>query len=176
MVTVVRGQERVDMDNGEFRKIVQDRQLQPTDWISCTDGRFHQAREIAAIKPYLPAQESLGDALAKLFVGAVVVAGVVCAAGAVISAIDEATRPKTRRRRVYFDEPLTQAKRREVRERDDETCQYCGCHAPDGHVDHERSRADGGTNRIDNLVWACIPCNTRKGRDSASQFRRRMGF
>ena len=51
--------------------------------------------------------------------------------------------------------------------RDGFTCRYCGAQAgQDGvelHIDHVLSVADGGDNRIDNLVTACQKCNGGKG-------------
>ncbi|CAG0947221.1 hypothetical protein ANRL1_03827 [Anaerolineae bacterium] len=189
MVTVVRGEERVDLDEPVFWKLAEARQLQPTDWVSCTDGQFRQAQQIWELKTYLPEPvpvqspspqptqqgEDFFDVLGKLVLGAVAIAGAVYVACKIGQVLDDALGPK-QRRIVYNDEPLTEAKRQQIRERDQETCQYCGVHAPHGHVDHERSRADGGTNRSDNLVWACITCNTSKGNDNAAQFRRRMGL
>ncbi|MCQ3949294.1 MAG: hypothetical protein DPW14_05640 [Planctomycetes bacterium] len=162
--------------------------MQPTDWVSCSDGQLRQAQHIWKLKAFLPQpepapvpvpqpappQDNFFTVLGKVLLGAAAIAGAAYVAVKIGEALDDAMRPK-QRRIVYNDEPLTDAKRQQIRERDQETCQYCGVHAPNGHVDHERSRADGGTNRVDNLVWACITCNTSKGSDSAAQFRRRMG-
>lgn len=52
-----------------------------------------------------------------------------------------------------------------VKGRDSELCQYCYKHAPDGkdgEVDHILPLAQGGTDGIDNLVWACKECNQQK--------------
>lgn len=48
--------------------------------------------------------------------------------------------------------------------RDDFTCQYCGLKAPAAelHVDHRVPRAEGGKDSEDNLVTACITCNSGK--------------
>lgn len=56
----------------------------------------------------------------------------------------------------------------------DGTCRYCekqitfsnyGAHGRRGawHVDHSVSKANGGTNHLNNLFPACIPCNLEKG-------------
>lgn len=49
--------------------------------------------------------------------------------------------------------------------RDDFRCQYCGeQHAPrDLTFDHVVPRRDGGGTSWDNIVAACVPCNSRKG-------------
>jgi hypothetical protein len=52
-----------------------------------------------------------------------------------------------------------------VKNRDNELCQYCYKYAPDGEdgeVDHILPLAQGGTDGIDNLVWACRECNQLK--------------
>lgn len=61
------------------------------------------------------------------------------------------------------DTPLTAKERRIIRERDEEICFYCDNYAPNGHVDHRMSRANGGGNEPENLTWACVFCNCSKG-------------
>lgn len=55
--------------------------------------------------------------------------------------------------------------------RDQQRCRYCGReldpHAPPGHpdhltLDHVIPFIWGGTNTLDNVVVACMPCNSRK--------------
>lgn len=75
-------------------------------------------------------------------------------------------------RRVPNDEYLPDWKKQIVRERDGEICTYCEAHDPNGHVDHRVSRKNGGTNHLNNLVWACSPCNLSKGAMNAREFRR----
>ena len=53
------------------------------------------------------------------------------------------------------------ASRGEIMRRDDYTCQYCGSVATT--LDHVHPVSKGGTSRWDNLVAACVPCNTKKG-------------
>jgi DNA-binding XRE family transcriptional regulator len=45
----------------------------------------------------------------------------------------------------------------------DGVCYYCGT-ADATHVDHIIPRVCGGTDRWDNLIAACLPCNLRKHR------------
>lgn len=60
---------------------------------------------------------------------------------------------------------ISKGVRFEVFKRDRFTCQYCGAHPPSVilHVDHIQAVANGGTNAIDNLITACLPCNLGKG-------------
>jgi 5-methylcytosine-specific restriction endonuclease McrA len=55
--------------------------------------------------------------------------------------------------------------RRNIFERDKNTCQYCGRKLPKMELtlDHVIPRARGGIDSWDNLVLACMPCNVRKG-------------
>ena len=50
-----------------------------------------------------------------------------------------------------------------VKNRDGSVCQYCGAYAPDGGADHVTPLTQGGTDALDNLVWACKECNSSKG-------------
>ena len=52
--------------------------------------------------------------------------------------------------------------RREVFERDQHACQYCGVSTRDLTLDHIVPRVRGGTHTWENVVSACIPCNHRK--------------
>lgn len=66
-------------------------------------------------------------------------------------------------------------------------CCYCGCGVimPGSHswkqnlqlrpnaatVEHLRRKADGGTDRLDNLAMACKSCNSRRGAMSWVEFK-----
>lgn len=65
--------------------------------------------------------------------------------------------------------PIAPAVRFAVFQRDAFTCQYCGRSAPKVqlHADHRISRANGGSDEMDNLVTACSECNYGKGRLNA---------
>ena len=52
--------------------------------------------------------------------------------------------------------------RREVFERDQYTCQYCGVPSGELTLDHIIPRVHGGGHNWENVVSACIPCNHRK--------------
>lgn len=62
-------------------------------------------------------------------------------------------------------QPLSVKIRFAVLSRDGFRCRYCGRRAPDVvlHVDHVRSRKDGGTDDPSNLCAACADCNHGKG-------------
>ena len=55
---------------------------------------------------------------------------------------------------------------RQVEERAGGRCEYCRMHqALQGatfHVEHVRPRAEGGSDDLDNLAWACPGCNLKK--------------
>lgn len=55
--------------------------------------------------------------------------------------------------------------RRNIYLRDNYTCQYCGVMPPKDEltIDHVLPRSRGGRSTWDNVVLACIRCNTRKG-------------
>lgn len=53
--------------------------------------------------------------------------------------------------------------------RDCYTCVYCGSEE-DLHADHRIPVARGGSNRLDNLVTACGPCNQSKGPKSVEDW------
>lgn len=54
--------------------------------------------------------------------------------------------------------------RKLVQKRDKSICYHCGQVAEDGHCDHLIPISSGGTDVIENLVWSCGSCNTKKGR------------
>lgn len=98
-------------------------------------------------------QYTLGEIILGVGLGIALVGGVII----VVEILNNLFGP------VRNDEPLTSAMRSFIRERDNETCFYCGDYAPYGHVDHHISRANGGSNGFENLSWSCAPCNWRKG-------------
>ncbi len=49
-------------------------------------------------------------------------------------------------------------------------CAYCGTSGVPLNIDHVRPRSRGGSNRISNLVLACVPCNQTKGNTSVEAF------
>lgn len=68
---------------------------------------------------------------------------------------------------LFFDRlPHKEVKftRHNIFERDRNTCQYCGKHFDrrELNLDHIIPRDRGGSTTWENIVCACIPCNTRK--------------
>ena len=62
--------------------------------------------------------------------------------------------------------PISKKTRFEVFKRDRFTCQYCGRMSPDVilEVDHIKPVAEGGTNKMINLITSCRDCNRGKGK------------
>ena len=67
---------------------------------------------------------------------------------------------------------ITPALRSQVARRARHRCEYCLIHKNDTafrpQVDHIVSRKHGGLSNIENLAYACVLCNRRKGSDVAS--------
>ena len=136
-------------------------------------NQFLRADQFSDVAPYLP--KSIGEIIVEVIGSALVVGTVVvlsAGAASLLESLFGTTAPKRRKSRVPNKEPLENWKKEFVRARDQEICTYCGCHDPCGHVDHKTSRANGGSNLLRNLVWACSSCNCSKGRMNASQFMR----
>ena len=63
---------------------------------------------------------------------------------------------------------MTEAVRKQVRERAGHQCEYCQLHQDDSplaalHIEHIRPRKHGGGDNLENLCLACIECNLHKG-------------
>ena len=67
---------------------------------------------------------------------------------------------------------IAEALRNEVARRAHHRCEYCLIHEDDiafrPHIDHIVSRKHGGLSDIENLAYACVLCNRRKGSDVTS--------
>src|SRR5260370_17069673 len=50
------------------------------------------------------------------------------------------------------------------------TCAYCGAKDTPLQVEHIVQEGRGGSDRVDNLTLACVPCNQRKGNKTAGEF------
>lgn len=66
--------------------------------------------------------------------------------------------------------------RRNVLARDGHVCQYCGRHFPTHllSIDHVVPRSRGGATTWENVVCACLTCNTRKGGRNPSEARMKL--
>ncbi|MEX2671011.1 MAG: HNH endonuclease [Phycisphaeraceae bacterium] len=63
--------------------------------------------------------------------------------------------------------------RRNIYARDHNICQYCGSRFPTNELtlDHVKPRTQGGDSSWQNLVCACVACNSRKGGRTPEQAR-----
>jgi hypothetical protein len=180
MIIFKRGEHQVSYEPQEFWSLAKLGQLLRSDLIfDWGSGQFLPVGRFADVEPYLP-PKSLGDIIEDLIVGALSVGAVlVVGAGAIIlleSVFGSGQPASNRKSRARNNEPLEVWKKEFVRVRDGETCTYCGCYAPTGHVDHKTSRANGGSNLLRNLAWACCSCNCSKGRMNAPQFRKLASY
>lgn len=145
--------------------------ISESDLVLCADGRFHPINQVPSLCSYLlhlqRVQRRVAAQKPNGWGAALLIISLTC-----LVLIDFYDPPlKSRLRwRSRNDEPLTPSLRVYVRERDGEICTYCGCYAPDGHVDHRVSRVNGGSNHLNNLSWACSECNLKKGAMNARQF------
>lgn len=177
-VIVVRGNQQVSYEQQRFWLLAKSGHFLRSDLIfNWASGQFLPADSFADVEPYLPAK-SFGEIIGDV-IGVVLSAGTVIVIGAgainlLESIFGEAQPANKRKRRAPNYEPLETWKKEFVRQRDDEICTYCGCCAPRGHVDHKTSRANGGSNLLRNLAWACGHCNCSKGRMNAPLFRKLM--
>ena len=67
--------------------------------------------------------------------------------------------------------PVLKMTRKEVLQRDDYTCQYCGKRGHDLTIDHVVPRHRGGPHVWENVVAACKGCNHRKGGRTTAEAR-----
>jgi 5-methylcytosine-specific restriction endonuclease McrA len=66
----------------------------------------------------------------------------------------------------YREIPLT---RRNILNRDNHSCQYCGYTGSDLTLDHVIPRSRGGIDSWENLTTACMRCNVKKGSRSPKE-------
>jgi 5-methylcytosine-specific restriction endonuclease McrA len=84
---------------------------------------------------------------------------------AVRSAKNVFEHPSVIRLRRYIHVPVRKVElsRKNILRRDNNRCQYCGTTKPPLTIDHIMPRSRGGLDTWENLVCACIKCNTKKG-------------
>ncbi len=80
---------------------------------------------------------------------------------------------------IYYDRvPQREVRftRRNIFHRDRNRCQYCGksFRQSDLNVDHVVPLSRGGTSCWENVVCACIPCNSRKGSRTPDEARMKL--
>ena len=64
---------------------------------------------------------------------------------------------------VRFNKKRIPLSRKNILKRDNHICQYCNRKSSFMTVDHIVPKHKGGSDSWENLVTACVPCNTRKG-------------
>jgi 5-methylcytosine-specific restriction endonuclease McrA len=86
--------------------------------------------------------------------------------------------PKVIRLLEYARLPKQDVKlnRRNIFARDKNTCQFCGGRFPTSElsIDHVLPRSQGGGSTWENLVCACVACNSRKGGRTPDQARMKL--
>ncbi len=70
--------------------------------------------------------------------------------------------------------PHVKLNKREVLQRDDYTCQYCGRQGGELTLDHVVPRHRGGRHAWTNLVTACPACNRKKGGKTSADAQMRL--
>ncbi len=73
--------------------------------------------------------------------------------------------PSIIRLNIYIHKPFRKVvlNRKNIHKRDNHTCQYCGRNNRPMTIDHVVPKSYGGEDSWENLVCACIKCNTKKG-------------
>jgi len=129
--------------------------LRNSDLVLAQNGYFYPVYSFPELRKYFPQPTTpkLSEIVDGIGITVLITVSIVGVAIAVGSLLQPA----------YNDKPLTHGIRDYIRERDGEICNYCEVYAPNGHVDHRISRANGGSNNFDNLTWACVSCNCSKG-------------
>jgi 5-methylcytosine-specific restriction endonuclease McrA len=61
--------------------------------------------------------------------------------------------------------------RRNILNRDDHTCQYCGFNGDELTLDHVMPKSRGGPESWENIVSACVKCNVKKGNRTPQEAR-----
>jgi len=70
--------------------------------------------------------------------------------------------------------PVVKLTRKEVLQRDDHLCQYCGKRGNDLTLDHIMPRHRGGQHTWENVVAACRSCNHKKGGRTLAESKMRL--
>ncbi len=110
-----------------------------------------------------------GDGRTEAF-GAVLGVGLFVGAVCLLTGVFDPDRSS--RKRPANQTRVNEWKREYVSVRDGWRCTYCGRRVTRSsrHIDHSCSRANGGTNHLNNLRLACRPCNLSKGALNSRDF------
>ncbi len=159
---MIRNNHKYWISENEFHQLLELKQIRSSDLIQSQSGQFFRADQFQELRPFLVNDLSTTfNSLLKLV-----------AFGATSYLIVKAfEKPKTKRRKPN-KETVPSWKRDYVRYRDGSYCTYCGrrVNRRTGHVDHSKSRRNGGSNHLNNLRLACIDCNLSKGSLNSNQF------
>lgn len=172
MIGFVRDGQQFQLEPSAFLEWARAGNLRPTDQVLGTDGQYRPASTYADLATYLPKQPqpSLLEGVLKagLAIGGVWLT---------LKIANELFGPKPVRLRstplrARNTERVEEWKREYVYIRDGGQCVYCGASVAFSsvHIDHSVSRANGGTNHLNNLRTACWVCNLAKGARNARQF------
>lgn len=73
--------------------------------------------------------------------------------------------PSVIRLRRYIHVPVKKVElsRKNILRRDNHQCQYCSTSKAPLTIDHVQPKSRGGNDTWENLVCACVKCNTKKG-------------
>ncbi len=79
--------------------------------------------------------------------------------------------PSVIRLNTYIHRPYKKVilNRKNIIRRDRNTCQYCGKNSRPMTIDHVIPKSYGGKDAWENLVCACVQCNTKKGNRTPEQ-------
>jgi 5-methylcytosine-specific restriction endonuclease McrA len=75
---------------------------------------------------------------------------------------------------IHVPRKRVELTRRNILKRDQFRCQYCGTSHGLLTIDHVIPRTKGGTDSWDNLVCACVRCNTKKGGRTPEQINMKL--
>jgi HNH endonuclease len=175
MICVVRNDQLLHFEVPAFWDWARAGNLLRSDQVESTAGAFHPATAFADLLPLLPPEPAKPSVLEDVLKAGLAVGGVLTT----MYVLGELFKPRRSERRPTYlrpanTEPVRSWKRLYVYERDGGRCTYCGVRLSFDavHVDHSVSRANRGTNHLNNLRTACRPCNLEKGPLNARQFLR----
>jgi hypothetical protein len=173
MIGVVRNGQETTFEVEAFWELARSRKLLRSDHVRNAEGVLHAVTAYPELLPLLPAEPAKPNVVEGLFKVGLALAGTYF----VVKILDELSKPpRPTRRPTYLRPPNTEPveawKREHVYARDGGRCTYCGVGLSFAavHIDHSVSRANRGTNHLNNLRTSCAPCNLAKGAMNRRQF------